>query len=154
MFKNRLSLEKILLATQAGIVFIELDRYYLFKAPYHMGQPEASEFESGKGKPVLSTDGIETCAGIELRTKNSYGLLHPMGLKNTSVLLRAVTNKHTELGVQLDKVKIYIKTDSMREDYEKRVRNHFMSIDINPEIYQTGYFPVPYTLGRYSLRVE
>ena len=72
MFKNELSLEKILLARQAGIVFLELNQYYLFKTPYDMGQSEASEFESGKGKPVLSTEGIVTCAGIELKTKNSY----------------------------------------------------------------------------------
>lgn len=81
MFKDELSLEKILLATQAGIVFPRLNRYYLFRAPYHMGQAEASEFESGKGKPILSTKGIQICAGIELRTRTSYGLLHPHGTR-------------------------------------------------------------------------
>ena len=153
MLKNRLSREKILLAAQAGIVFPELDMYYLFKAPYHMGQPEASEFESGKGKPALTTEGIEICAGIELRTRNSYGLLHPLGLENTSVLLRAVTNKHSELGIQLEEVKICIKTDNMREDYKRKIRNHFASICINLEIHQTGYLIVPSKLMRYSLRI-
>lgn len=144
---------KKLLATQAGIIFPELNQYYLFKAPYHMGQPEASEFESGRGKPVLSTGGIEACAGIDLRTRNSYGLLHPMGLKNTSVLLKAITDKHSELDIPLEEVKIDIQTDNMREDYEKRVRDHFVSLGINPKIYQSNYVQIPGQLRRYSISV-
>ena len=153
MSEYELSPEKTLSATQAGIVFPRLNQYYLFRALYHMGQPEASEFESGKGKPILSTEGIESCAGIELRTRNSYGLLHSMGLENTSVLLRAITNKHSELGIQLDAVEIFIKTDNMREDYERKVRDHFAFVGINPEIHQTGNFIVPSELRIYSLRV-
>ncbi len=153
MFKDELTLEKKLSATQAGIVFPKLNWYYLFKAPYHMGQPEASEFESGKGKPILSTEGIEVCAGIELRTRNSYGLLHSMGLENTSILLRAITDKHSELGIAIEKVRIFIKTDNMKEEYEKKVRDHFASINVNPEIHQPDYSVVPSELSIYSLRV-
>lgn len=152
-------LKKELLATQAGIIFPELDKYYLFKAPYHMGQPGASIFEHGKGKPVLYTDGIEICVGIGLRTSHSYALLHPMGITNTDVLLKAVIGKHLELGIPLENVQASMRTDNMREMYERITRDNFASLGIDVELHQTGYFPLPNHLNsgnqlrRYSLTV-
>lgn len=77
-----------------------------------------------------------------------------MGLENTSVLLRAITDKHSELEIPLGRVRIFIKTDNMWEDYEKKVRDHFTSININPEIHQPDYSVIPSKLKVYSLRVE
>jgi hypothetical protein len=144
---------KKLLATQAGVAFTNINKYSLIKAPYHLGQPDANIFEEGEGNPNFFTKGITSCAGIELRTPLSYSLIHGMGLSNVETLLSAVVNQHHQHSVPLENIKIKIKTDCQREEYQREVQDYLDSNNLTAEIEQVGYGRLPNKLRSYDYSV-